>query len=681
MVADAKVALAGRHLRFAQACACLLLMAGRVAAQGDLPSLEAAAGALEAALPAGAEELARYDAAALDRAAAQLEEAAAQVGAELAEREPNSVLTHLRRLLAVAGHVAGLAERVLEWRTAPASFPDPQAQHQAARGFLRCAARLIDLEGRLRYLQYDAFHTASARLGRDLRARDRLVALAREYRSSIGAVVLAEWLFEPARPGAMARAREATRLAVLRLAAETAHAPLLAEIAEFLLEPELAPELVVAAAETVRAMGLPQLPRPDPIEDLPEPPLLAADVRERLLQLPESQLTGPLAERRARLLEWLERESAGASGEAYRVGSIEVRAGDWLLMRNPSPYNLFTQLSPGLFTHVGVITTELGPDGVRRFVVVDLPERGTRIPATNVETYVLRTLHYVILRHPDPMAADAIAQAARELIGNQSEFDLNFRTDRVLAMGRGSLEGRKVHTYCAGLLLLCAQQTGYERSDFFPLPEGPAGGRTVENLKRIGITFGDDFISPTGAFFSPKLVLAGRGEPLYDPRREIEEAIFDHFATALQVRELAPTPSLLQLVRLKLAEAARNNPLLAEALARAANVNASMDLVAAARAAAVVETLDEIAFGSSREFLAARKWLTAEPPEQLTLDEDELRQARSYRQRHADLVRAWEAGRLSPRALRRALVRYYIDAGRRLLDERFFSSDAAAQHP
>jgi len=39
---------------------------------------------------------------------------------------------------------------------------------------------------------------------------------------------------------------------------------------------------------------------------------------------------------------------------------------------------------------------------------------------------------------------------------------------------------------------------------------------------------------------------------------------------------------------------------------------------------------------------------------------------------HADLVRAWNAGRLSPRELRVQLVKFYADRGRRQLDERFF---------
>ena len=106
--------------------------------------------------------------------------------------------------------------------------------------------------------------------------------------------------------------------------------------------------------------------------------------------------------RRGELLSWLdERRRAGLIERQYRLGAILVQPGDWLLMRNPSPYNLFTDLSPGLFTHVGVLALETGPDGKRRMVVVDLPERGTEMPATNVEIFVQRTMHFVVLRHDD----------------------------------------------------------------------------------------------------------------------------------------------------------------------------------------------------------------------------------------------------------------------------------------
>src|SRR6185312_2429499 len=105
------------------------------------------------------------------------------------------------------------------------------------------------------------------------------------------------------------------------------------------------------------------------------------------------QLTGGWVARRRELLGAREeRVRAGFVGSGYRIGRFGVRAGEWVLMRNPSACNLFTALSPGLFTHVGVVALERGSDGIERMVLVDLPERGNRIPATNVETYLMRTL-------------------------------------------------------------------------------------------------------------------------------------------------------------------------------------------------------------------------------------------------------------------------------------------------
>src|SRR5690606_15936096 len=151
------------------------------------------------------------------------------------------------------------------------------------------------------------------------------------------------------------------------------------------------------------------------------------------------------------LLAWLAvRADRGVIGDSYRVGDFEVQAGDWLLMRNPSPYNMFTDIAPGLFTHVGVVATETGSDGKRRFVIVDLPERGERIPATNVDAYLPRTLHFVFLRHRNPAIGEQMGRAAEEMIGNETQFDLTFRTSRVLEMKGKPLKGARIHTYCAG---------------------------------------------------------------------------------------------------------------------------------------------------------------------------------------------------------------------------------------
>ncbi len=250
---------------------------------------------------------------------------------------------------------------------------------------------------------------------------------------------------------------DATKLKLLKLIELTGQNELVGEIARLLDSPRLSAELTIAAAETIRAVGLPQSPRTATTEKLPAPAITAARLRQRLSRVDASRLGEDLKRRHVELVSWLTRtEKEGVTGDGYRVGTFDVHAGDWLLMRNPSPYNLFTDLSPGLFTHVGVVALEKGADGVRRMVLVDLPERGTRLPATNVEAFLPRTLHYMFVRHPDPAVARALADAAGQLINDECQFDLNFRTDRVTALAGKPLAGQKIHTYCAGLLLVCA---------------------------------------------------------------------------------------------------------------------------------------------------------------------------------------------------------------------------------
>ena len=213
-------------------------------------------------------------------------------------------------------------------------------------------------------------------------------------------------------------------------------------------------------------------------------------------------------------------------------------------------------------------------DGIRRFVVVDLPERGDHIPANNVDSYVSRTLHYFFLRHADPQVGSRMGDAARDIIGNESQFDLLFRTRGVESLRGKSLKQQPIHTYCAGLLLLCAQQTGLPREEFFPIVEEPAGGYCVENLQSLGLSIGDRFVSPTGAIFAPHMAIAGRCQPMYDPTRDIKEAVYDHFAQRMRDRKLVPSPDLSQMLVEKLARLSKTTPWLARALAlRTGSVN------------------------------------------------------------------------------------------------------------
>ncbi len=633
--------------------------------------------ALKRGLPADAASFSGQTNAALDKAADAVEQWAAQVAKFGDARTSDQIVDRIGRLLDAKSEVDGLLDATLDLRRQFAALEAGDARHQAICAYLAATSRLIDLSGRLRYLQVDAVNNATPKLAMLAVDRQRLLDRFERDRSSVGAYFAVRLWLAPGEDGRLPRLDRATRRRIFELACQVDEPAMLPLLVQTLQAAEADTELAISVAETIRRIGLPQEPWPDPIEAIPPPPITASTLDEVLSRLPASSLPGDLAGRHADLLKWLDGlKREGMTESSYRVGNFEVKPGDFLLMRNPSPYNQFTDLAPGLFTHVGVVTLAQGRDGIQRMVLVDLPERGNHIPAANVEAYVQRSLHYCFLRHPDPAIAAALAGAARDVIGNESLFDLNFRLHGVLGLKGQPLKGEKVETYCAGLLLLCALQTSAGREEFFPVQEHPRGGQMSENLAKLGLSMDDDFISPTGAMFSQRMVLVGRREPMYDPRREVEEAVFDYFAWLMANRRLVPAPDLFQSLRLKVAEASRGNPLLAEALAKAARVNANTDLVSAAKAAAVIETLDEIAFGASREFLEASDFLRDEPAEALVREgepADVVADAARYQGRHASLYQAFRSGKLSPRQLRIELVKYYTAFGKRQLEQRFFA--------
>lgn len=591
-----------------------------------------------------------------------------------------AVVQGVERLVDVKSYIDRLLDQALALRSAFVSLDDTDERRNQMRNYLRVASALIDCSGRLRYLSFDAIAEADFQLSPRPRDTNLLVESLLARKSSIGAAVLAEALF--AEPPEMRLGSRllgtVNKMRVLELVAATWQTDVLPTLIDFYDIPECSAEEKLMTALVIYHVGLPQDPHPRQDEDLPTPEIIAEELLEMVKAINPSQLGGESNRRRTALIAALEqRASVGLVGGKYRWGNIEFQAGDWLLMRNPSPYNLFTDLAPGLFTHVGVITTEKGSDGRQRMVVVDLPERGTELQATNVDLYLQRTLHYVILRHKDPRVAAKMGDVARSIIGNKTQFDLNFRTDRVAALKGKPLAGQEIHTYCAGLLLLCAQETNVPRGDFFPIPEYPAGGNTVANLEKLGITFGDNFVSPTGPLFSANFQIVGRREPMYDPHREIEEAIYDHFAARLVDQTLTPSPDLFQSLRLKVAEAGQTNPLLARALASAAGVSDKTDLVSAAKAAAVVETLDEIAMQNSAEFRDARNAIRAGTEQDFArnqLTPEQIAAIGKYRQRHTELYQLWAAERITPRQLRLRLVDYYIERGKKDLNARFFGN-------
>ena len=391
---------------------------------------------------------------------------------------PAEIFAQVAGLVDAKARVDKALGELLALRTQFAAGPGDDRRRESLRQYLQGCSSLIDLSGRLRYRLRDVCDGAAAALAGQPEGLRRLLRLMTEQRVSIAATSLAGLLFDPPPDSGAAPFPEADKYQVLQLIDATRPAELIPTVAAF-LRTEKNPGLVVIAAELLRRLGLPQTPRPQSDPTLPAPPILAEEVQQILTAIDPQRLSPTLRDFRLGLMQWTQSASRhGVTEERYRIGRCEVQAGDWLLMRNPSPYNLFTDLSPGLFTHVGLVAVEQGSDGIRRFVIVDLPERGTSIPATPVDAYLQRTLHFFFLRHEDAEVCRGLGQAAGELIGNESQFDLNFRTSRIRELQGRPLRGAAIHTYCAGLLLIAAQQTGRPREEFFPIVEAAAGGHT-----------------------------------------------------------------------------------------------------------------------------------------------------------------------------------------------------------
>lgn len=607
-----------------------------------------------------------------------LEAEMATVAWDIDEENPTAAIESLKQIIQSKAIVDQQFERFIQLRTQLVGNAIQPVERLRIRQFLRVASILIDLSGRLRYSMRDAIDRTAYACEADLKEFDQFVDLLIAQQVSIGAMALSYVLFDPEPQDDLEPFPDETKAKVLELIAVSRELQVMRDLADFIREENVAPELLVLAVEAIRKLGLPQDARPESGAQIPSPAITAAELHGYLVKADLG--VGKVSNQRLDLLQWLQtRQQRGVMGDTLRVAGFDVQLGDWLLMRNPSPYNRFTDLSPGLFTHVGVVTAETGSDGIRRIVIADLPEKGDHIPATNVDAYLRRTLHFFFMRHNELAVTRKMAEVAATVIGNPTQFDLTFKTERVAQLQGKPLAGRLLNTYCAGFLLLCCQETSSPREEFFPIEEAPLNANCVGNLERMGLSVGKRFVSPTGALFSSHLQIVGRREPMYEPGREVREAIFDHFAGRLTSSTYVPSPDASQLLIQKLAELSKYNPLLAKALAKANNVSEHLDLEAAAKVAVAVHTLDEVADASAGGFYTARAAILRGPlqvgPNPRAEEVRRAQRRMAAVNLHADLNRRWRNKEITPRDVRMTLVDYYVKLGCKKLDQRFFTRE------
>jgi hypothetical protein len=591
----------------------------------------------------------------------------------LAPQQPDIVLSRVRALYQTKRILDNELNQCLELRQQFAQLQPESRQREYIQNYLRLTSKLIDLNGRFRYLLRDTTDNACYELDGTATHFEKLIDLLTEFRAGIGALSTTYALFDPAPNSGSFPFPIRVKMKVLQLIALTRNADCLPEVVDF-IRANKHPALTVYAASTIRFVGLPQKWRIGQDVGLAKPIVGAQELLSIVNRVNTAQLNETYAERLKTLKLWLaNRTSKGIIGDTYRWGEVEVQPGDWLLTRSASPYSYFTDLSPSLFTHIGVVTAETGSDGHRRFVVVDLPERGAKMPATNIDSFLQETVHYSVLRFDDPAANKTMSEIARQLIGKPIVFDLQFQTDRI-SSSKGNLDKTEfVHTYCAGLPFICAQETSISIDQFFPIRERAANKLCMANLEKLGLAIGENFASPTGAMFSKQMKIASFPKPMYDPSQEVKETVYQHFAESMLQKNLTPSPNALQLLRERVAVVAKESPILAKAMAAANNVDQRLDLESAAKAIAVIESLDGIANSNATQFDRARRAVSMPAQTGISRITDAATQELHTLQRiHSQLRARFLGGSLSPRQLRIELVRYYSQQGIRAVDQRFF---------
>lgn len=582
----------------------------------------------------------------------------------------------LAALMQAARRIDQRIDETLQLKRRVVDQPAGESRRDSIKNYVWVVSKLIDVSGRLRETERLAIEGVAKRFSKESSARDQLFQLLLENSSSTGASVVADWLFRP--PSVSNAERDQVRHQVLALISATREVALVRDVARFLRHGGPDANSTLAAVETICTLGVPQdLFDASPSTDY-GPPTSASELRAYLDHLDHRQFSPSQRVRHAKLIARLDaRIARGVTSPRFQIGRYEVAPGDWVLMHNGSPYNLFTDISPGLFTHAGIVTAHVADDGRPRMVIVDVPQRSATVRATNIEAALGRARYFVALRHENHEAAKRMAEVAAQIIGNPVAFDLCFTTKHVEAIVGSSLDGVCLKTHCAGLLALAALESGAQRSEFFPIPERPGDGLTLQNGERVGMIPDDDLLTPTGAMFAPTMHIVNRSHPVFVPHQYVESTVYERFSNLVRTHVINPEQSWNQSLRESFAVAAGYSPWLKSVAAGRAGVNPQTDLASASRVLAIAEILNEIAQCASSEFLLAEESLlrpTAElgDPQRGATGSDATDRCVQMRNRHARLWSGLRDGTVSAWEVRQYLVGYYVARGERECLQRLF---------
>ncbi len=115
-----------------------------------------------------------------------------------------------------------------------------------------------------------------------------MIEVLEQYRSSIGAVVMAQALYDPLPEDGIKPATPETKLLVLRLIGKTAPTEILPDLVEVLKATRQPADVRMASAEAILQVGLPQQIRSGTDQTLPKPAITPASCTNKFKRSPSN---------------------------------------------------------------------------------------------------------------------------------------------------------------------------------------------------------------------------------------------------------------------------------------------------------------------------------------------------------------------------------------------------------
>ena len=288
------------------------------------------------------------------------------------------------------------------------------------------------------------------------------------------------------------------------------------------------------AARCIEQFGVPQLARLTQPVEVPQSTVTARRIATAIERVRPSLPPSLQTDASSLALRLQSKAVQGAApSETMRVMGIHFQRGDWILLREATPFTVASSLHPQCYHRIALVAHEAGTDGLGRLVVIDHTNNRLGVQVSSLDNWIAfvqeHTIAWCVLRPVDALLSQMIEQSALSLaVVRSSARESNERSS--------VFQDRSCFSSGLAVTRSALAATGVNPAIFFPLQESSPEGILGDNLKRLGVDLPDSFCSPTGLLLSKACIPIAMKIQAFDSRCGIRSAVFEYFDRSLCTR-------------------------------------------------------------------------------------------------------------------------------------------------